>query len=113
LPTAEAEAFFVWFPAAIMKGSVVTNHMNAPVAPQATTQVIEVTDRQFGVPLGARFGHELARPPVQRPGQVMFRVVAGRFDLRLLATTHPHRADLILRIGYAPSSLPIGRRFVR
>ena len=95
----------------VMELGVVADHMNAAVAPQAAPQVVQMTHKQIGVALGARRGHQqLACPPMQRTGQIAFDVVARRDHLGLLASTHPHRADL--RVGVDVHFVLEDRRFV-
>lgn len=51
-------------------------------------------DKELAVAIGTERHQELARPPVQRPGQVVFLVVARGGDFGLLSPEHPHRPDL-------------------
>lgn len=76
---------------------VIANDVDLAITPQPASKLIEVLQEYRRVPPLLRRPHhqeDLPGPPVDRPAQVSFLVVAGGLDLRLAALDHPHRADL-------------------
>src|SRR5262245_39931500 len=75
----------------LMEDRIVADHMNHPVAPEAPTQFIQMSQEQVGIATLAWLRKDqFPRTPVERPRQIALLVGAWSYHLGLLTAPHPH-----------------------
>ncbi len=85
--------------AAVVESGIVADHMDHSVTAEPPSQVVQVSDEQFGVPTSRRDPTAAAgRSASAATRQMPFLVIAWRDDLGLFAADHPARTDLGVQV---------------